>query len=137
MSSELERRVGEMMRRHPLSVAFPVLSDFELEPYRARPKATIPPLDVPPAAVEPAPEPESASVQLLRSLLAERRAEREKVDGRRKSRIAEVKKLEEQLAGIRSRIADDERHLAAADNSIDEILGDIEILGGRPEAEKA
>lgn len=96
-------------------------------------RASIPALEIP---AEPTPEPESASVVMLRALLAERRAERDRVEQARKSRVAQAEDAEKRAADLRSRIATDEHVLSVADAAIADVLDDIEKLGGRPENEK-
>lgn len=96
----------------------------------------IPPLNVPAAPVEPTPEPlppESASVQMLRKILDDRRNELKRVDMHRKVDLEEIADLEEQIAGLRKDVETYDRHIAAAHASIDETLADIAKLGGRPE----
>lgn len=97
-------------------------------------KVKVPALEVPPAPVEPAPEPESASVQLLRSLLAERRAELDRVTDARRSRQAQVDDAERRAAELRTRVAQDDRHITAAEAAIADIEADIAKLGGRGDA---
>jgi hypothetical protein len=97
------------------------------------PRVSIPALEVPLAPVEPAPEPESASVQVLRGVLADRRAEKERVEGARKSRQHQIDELQARIADLTKRNEQDDRHIAAADAAITEILADIKKLGGKPE----
>jgi hypothetical protein len=94
-------------------------------------KASIPALEVPAAPVEPQPEPESASVQMLRSLLADRRAERDRVNQSRDSRVKHIEQKEREIAELRTRIEQDDRHLTAADEAITAVIADIETLGGK------
>ena len=97
---------------------------------RVSARVGIPALEVP---KEPTPEPESASVVVLRGLLAERRAERDRVDAARKSRIAQAEDAERRAADLRKRIENDDTVLSVADEAIAAVLDDIAKLGGRPE----
>jgi hypothetical protein len=104
--------------------------------FHEEPMSIIPPLEVPVAPVAPAPEPlppESASVQMLRKILAERRAEKDSVHQARGADVQFLENLEAKAAKVRSQIEQRDRHIAAARASIEQILMDIEKLGGRPE----
>lgn len=96
----------------------------------------IPALEVPPAPVEPTelpPPPESASVQMLRKLLDERRHHLTRAEADKARHQGVVDYYEKQIAQVREMLAKDERLIAAATASIEETLADIAKLGGRPE----
>jgi hypothetical protein len=97
--------------------------------------ATIPQLDVPPAPTEPVTpiEPESASVVMLRQLLAERRAERDRGVAARTRHREFLVNLERKASEVRDKVAADDRRIVAAMEAVAAILVDIEKLGGRPE----
>jgi len=102
------------------------------------PEPAIPPLDVPQAPAEPEPAvepPESASVQMLRKLLADRRRELADVKESRTEDLEDIADLEQQLAGLRKDVEQHDRHITAAEIAIAQALADIATLGGRPEPE--
>lgn len=101
--------------------------------YRAEP--AIPALDVPAEPVAPPLPPESASVQMLRKLLVERRINKRYAEEGRDSNLREIENLEREIAMERKALANNERTIAAADAAIAAILADIEKLGGRLETE--
>lgn len=94
------------------------------------PRATIPAMVTP---LEPAAEPESASVVLLRSLLADRRGIKARAESARNSRIARAEEAEKRAKDLRDRAQADETTMARADGEIAAVLADIEKLGGKPE----
>lgn len=94
-------------------------------------KTVIPPMV---RAVEPAPEPESASVTLLRSLVADRRRVKASAESARDSRIKQAEEAERRATDLRERAKDNEATVAQADEEIATILADIEKLGGKAEA---
>lgn len=86
-------------------------------------------------ALEPAPEPESASVTLLRSLVADRRRIKQNAESSRKSRLTQADEADRRAADLRERAKGDEATAAQADEEIAAILADIEKLGGKPETD--
>lgn len=109
---------------------------FHIYSPNEEPMSIIPPLEVPAAPVQPAPEPmppESASVQMLRKLLEERRVELSNVEDLKARDLEEMRDLAEQLADLGKEVEQRDRHIAAAQASIDETLADIAKLGGRAE----
>lgn len=94
-------------------------------------RASIPPMA---RAVEPAPEPESASIMMLRALVADRRRLKQNAESSHRSRIKQAEDAERRAADLRERAKDDEATVAQADEEIATILADIEKLGGKPEA---
>lgn len=106
---------------------------FDVEPvhFTGPAMVTIPELEVPAAPTPAASEPESASVQVLRGLLAERRDELKRVEAARASRVRQVEDAERRAADLRGRVEQDDRHIAAAQEAIEEISENIAALGGR------
>lgn len=97
-------------------------------------KTAIPAMVTP---LEPAPEPESASVVLLRSLLADRRGIKARAESARNSRIAQAEEAERRAKDLRDRAQADETTMARADGEIAAVLADIAALGGKPEPSEA
>lgn len=97
-----------------------------------QPRIAIPELVVPPVPEEPKPEPESASVQVLRGLLEKREAAVREADARIKSRFAQIEEAEKRAADLRTRNEEDGRLVAAANEAIDQIRVDIRSIGGQP-----
>lgn len=97
----------------------------------------IPALEVPEAPREPEPvvEPESASVQMLRKLLADRRAELATAEQNCADTKVEIEDTKRMLADEEAELASHERHVAAAKASIEQVLADIKALGGRDEGD--
>lgn len=95
----------------------------------------IPALEVPeaPTAPEPVVEPESASVQMLRKLLADRHRELEREEAHKAETLETIEGLKAELASEEEDLAQHERHIAAAAASIEQVLADIKALGGRDE----
>jgi len=101
------------------------------------PMSIIPPLEVPAAPTQPVPEPlppESASVQMLRKLLDERRSNLAAWASNKRDSEDTVAELKAGLARAEDELAETERGIAAATGAIKEILADIAKLGGHPEA---
>jgi len=92
-----------------------------------------PKLDVPEAPKSEPEPPESASVQMLRKLLADRRAELKRAERNRLDYESEVKRLEALLEEGRRSVVRANLRMEAATASIDQVLADIAALGGRPE----
>lgn len=92
-----------------------------------RPAVSVPPVALP---VEPKPEPETSSVQMLRGLLDQRRAERAKVEAAKASRTAQAEEAEKRARDLRDRIANDETHLSLVDVDIAAVERDIATLTG-------
>lgn len=90
--------------------------------------ATIPALDVPPAPKEPEAAPESASVQMLRSLLADRVAEKERVEAAVKSRDKQIEDAQRRIDELTKRNDADRRHIGAAVAAIAAVEVDIAKL---------
>lgn len=93
--------------------------------------AVIPPMV---RALEPAPEPESASVTVLRALVADRRRIKQNAESSRKSRLTQADEADKRAADLRERAKDDDATVAQADEEIAAILADIKALGGKAEA---
>jgi len=103
----------------------------------SRDRNAIPALEVPEAPKAPQPEalpPESASVQMLRRLLEDRKRELELAERDKKDTLEMIEDLKHQLASEETNLAQNERHVTAAADSIAAILADIKALGGRDEA---
>lgn len=91
-------------------------------------KATIPALDVPTAPKEPEAAPESASVQMLRALMADRVAEKERVEAAVKSRDKQIEDAQRRIDELTKRNDDDRRHIGAAVAAIAAVEVDIAKL---------
>lgn len=126
---------GRAMRR--LQAGQPVLLGWDIDSGWPTPRAVQVPPMVRSVPLTPAPEPESASVIMLRSLLADRRTLKARHEGAQKSRIAQADRDEQEaaarVADLRARAADDAETVKQADEEIAAILADIKALGGADE----
>jgi hypothetical protein len=98
-------------------------------------------LVVPPLPDAPAPvvddEPESDAIVTLRSLLADRRNERDRVDEMRRTHEVRADQYEEAARTERTRVAEHAHHVSVADAAISDLLDAIAKLGGKPEPVEA
>lgn len=93
------------------------------ESFRA---VAVPPLEVP---AEPKPEPESASVRMLRGLLDSRKAERDQAQRRLEDGRERLRSIEDTARRQREENANAETHLSLLDVAIAEVSDDIAALG--------
>lgn len=112
--------------------------DFRIDYFGSEKESSmsiIPPLEVPAAPVEPEPvvEPESASVQMLRKIVDDRRKQLDAAEATKAHNVDEIEYYKTLIARHEAAVAASDRHIAAAQASIDETLADIAKLGGRPE----
>lgn len=117
--------------RHAFLREYPHMPMFAVDGFAEWPtpgaRVAVPPVALP---VELKPEPETSSVQMLRGLLDQRRAERAKVEAAKASRTAQAEEAEKRARDLRDRIANDETHLSLVDVDIAAVERDIATLTG-------